>query len=207
MTTANNITQNNITYSEIRDFTKLAAMKVLGFWIYILSDCILFSALFTTFIVFHTSYAGGPSGHALFKLPNVFIETAILLTSSFTCGIAVLASNRSKKLMTIIALLITLLLGLAFVCIEISEFSDLIKQGNGPDRSAFLSSFFTLVGTHGLHISIGMLWIVVTIGQILWKGLSLISRARLVLFSIFWHFLDLVWIGIFTIVYLWGSMQ
>jgi cytochrome o ubiquinol oxidase subunit 3 len=178
--------------------------KTLGFWIYLMTDCVLFAALFATYAVLHTSTFGGPSGHTLFDPPFVLAETIILLTSSFTIGLAILSSRNSKKNATIIWLCVTFLLGASFLAMELTEFSSLVSDGNGWGRSAFLSAFFTLVGTHGLHITIGLLWIGVMIYRILASNMKAIDIRRLALLSLFWHFLDVIWICIFTVVYMMG---
>ena len=178
----------------------------LGFWIYLMTDCILFASLFATFAVLRNSTAGGPAGHDLFGLPFVLTETLLLLTSSFTCGLGVLAakSGNAKHVMGWFG--ITFLLGLAFLGLELSEFSNLAQKGNSWSKSAFLSSFFTLVGTHGLHITVGLLWMAVLMQKIIKNGLTKTIIKRLALLGLFWHFLDIVWIFIFTIVYLMGVM-
>ena len=178
--------------------------QVLGFWLYLMSDLIVFATLFATYVVLGHNYAGGPTGKDLFDLPRVLLETMLLLLSSASCGLAMLAMNDGKKQLLLTWLAVTFLLGLGFVLLEANEFSNMIRAGNGPERSGFLSSFFTLVGTHGTHVSFGLLWIAVMMGQIAVKGLTSRVRARLMRFSMFWHFLDIVWIGVFTIVYLMG---
>ncbi|CAF23915.1 cytochrome o ubiquinol oxidase subunit III [Candidatus Protochlamydia amoebophila] len=175
-----------------------------GFWMYLMTDCLLFATLFCTYAVLHKSTFGGPSSHELFQLPTAFIETLILLLSSMTCGLSMLAAVKSQKKYVIGWLIITFCLGSSFLFLEIQEFSLLIREGNGFDRSAFLSSFFTLVGTHGLHITFGLLWMIVMIAQVIYQGITLSTFRRLALFSLFWHFLDLIWISIFTFVYLLG---
>lgn len=177
---------------------------VLGFWMYLMSDCILFGTLFATYAVLHTSTFGGPSGKDLFSLSTAFIETMILLLSSVTCGFAVLASIKRTKTEVLGWLAATFALGAVFISLELHEFYELASEGNDWTRSAFLSSFFTLVGTHGLHVSVGMLWIAVMLYQVAYTGITAITFKRLVLFSMFWHFLDLIWIFIFTFVYLEG---
>lgn len=177
---------------------------VLGFWMYLMTDCILFATLFTTYAVLHNNTFGGPTSRDLFSLSTTLIETLILLFSSVTCGLSVLATLRKNNTQAIGWLIITLVLGAAFVAIEWAEFTQLVHEGNSWRRSAFLSSFFTLVGTHGLHVSIGLLWIVVMIVQLAVEGITINTFRRLVLFSMFWHFLDLIWIFIFTFVYLMG---
>ena len=183
-----------------------AGTAALGFWIYLMSDCILFAALFATFVVLSDATAGGPKGKDLFDLPNVLLETLSLLGSSFACGMAMLACARRRASEVLVWLLGTFLLGLAFIGLELNEFHRLVAQGAGPGRSAFLSAFFTLVGTHGLHVSAGLLWLVVLLAQVKQWGLTNVSRMRLMCFSLFWHFLDIIWIGVFTIVYLMRSM-
>jgi len=176
----------------------------LGFWIYLMSDCILFAAVFATFAVLRNATAGGPSGHDIFDLKYVAVETACLLVSSFTYGMAMICMGKQQKNAVLAWLVVTLALGLTFMGMEIHEFGDLIHEGFGPDRSAFLSAFFTLVGTHGLHVTSGMVWMIVLISHVLHRGLTPANQTRLMCLSMFWHFLDIVWIGVFTIVYLLG---
>jgi len=175
-----------------------------GFWLYLMSDCILFATLFATYAVLHHNTAGGPSSRELFNLPYVLTETLILLTSSFTCGLAMWIARHQQKKSAIALFSLTFLLGAVFLWLEINEFTHLVRDGNSWQRSAFLSSYFTLVGTHGLHITVGLLWILVMIGQTLFDGLSSPVLKRLMCLSLFWHFLDVIWIFIFTIVYLMG---
>ncbi len=180
--------------------------KTLGFWIYLMTDCILFAALFATFAVLRGNTNGGPGGLELFDLPFVLVETLVLLTSSFTIGMALLGSVRGYKKQTLVWLFITFALGIVFLSLELSEFTKLVVEGNGPQSSAFLSSYFTLVATHGLHIAIGLLWMAVAIVR-LWRfNFRKTDINRLALLGLFWHFLDVVWIFIFTIVYLIGGM-
>ena len=176
----------------------------LGFWIYLMTDCLLFATLFLTYAVLQRNTFDGPSSLDLFQLSTAFIETMILLCSTVTCGLAMLSAMKSNKTHIIGWLTLTLLLGSAFIAIELTEFADLVHEGNSWSRSAFLSSFFTLVGTHGLHVSVGLLWLIVMIGQIFFNGVTTETFRRLAIFSLFWHFLDLVWIFIFTFVYLMG---
>jgi cytochrome o ubiquinol oxidase subunit 3 len=183
-----------------------AANHAFGFWVYLMSDLILFSALFATFAVLEHNYAGGPTGHELFRLSYIFGETMLLLLSTTTCGLAVLAMRDGKKSSVLIGLSVTFLLGFGFIVMEVHEFYHLILDGNGPDRSGFLSSFFTLVGTHGVHVTFGLIWIAVMMGQVITKGLTTPVQSRLIRWSLFWHFLDVVWIGIFTFVYLKGVL-
>jgi cytochrome o ubiquinol oxidase subunit 3 len=179
---------------------------VFGFWVYIMSDCILFASLFATFAVLRHNYAGGPTGQDLFDLSKVFGETLLLLTSSLTYGLAMLAMIRKNAQQVVAWLGVTFLLGLSFVGMEIGEFHRMILAGAGPDRSGFLSAFFTLVGTHGLHVSFGLLGMVVMMAQVMRKGLSVPVQSRLLRLSLFWHFLDIVWIGVFSVVYLMGVL-
>lgn len=183
----------------------LLSKTTLGFWFYLMTDCILFASLFATFAVLRTATAGGVSGREIFSLPLVLAETVILLTSSFSCGIALVSLKQRNVKRMIIALVVTYALGIAFLTIEISEFLKLIHEGHGPGASAFLSAFFTLVGTHGFHITIGLIWLLVLIGVLARRGLSSKLARQLTLFGLFWHFLDLVWIFIFTVVYLIGA--
>jgi len=176
-----------------------------GFWLFILSDIILFSALFATYATLVHATAGGPSGRDLFDLRNVAIETVSLLLSSFTCGLALIAAQRANMLWTQAWLLVTGLLGLVFLSIELSEFASMIAAGAGPQRSAFLSAFFTLVGCHGAHITAGLLWIGTLMAQIWSKGFAPHIMRRTLCFTLFWHALDIVWVAIFTIVYLMGT--
>ena len=177
-----------------------------GFWVYLMTDCILFAALFATYAVLHDSTYGGPSASEVFSLPFVLIETLLLLTSSFTCGMAMLGaqSNSKKKVITWFA--ITFVLGASFLAMELTEFTRLVHEGNSWQRSAFLSSFFTLVGTHGLHITTGLLWMIILLAPVYRHGLTPTSIKRLACLRLFWHFLDVIWIFIFTIVYLIGAL-
>lgn len=177
---------------------------IFGFWVYLMTDLIIFAALFAAYAVLRGNTFGGPSGGDIFSLQGALAETLILLTSSFTCGLALLAARRGKADQAIAWFGVTFVLGLAFLGFEFSEFSRLIAGGNGPQRSAFLSSFFTLVGTHGLHIAAGLLWMIVSMVQIKLRGTSPFVVSKLERLALFWHFLDIVWIFIFTIVYLMG---
>lgn len=185
-------------HAEVEDRT------LFGFWTYIMTDCILFSILFATYLVLHKNVAGGPSAKDLFDPTYALIETLILLVSSFTSGVAMLAVRTHNKAKLIGWFLVTFLLGAAFVGMELREFAEMVRDGNSWKRSGFLSSYFTLVGTHGCHITAGLLWMVVLMGQVLKRGLDHDVVRRLTLLRMFWHFLDLVWIFIFTIVYLAG---
>ena len=181
--------------------------KVFGFWVYLMTDLIIFAALFACFIVLHENTFNGPSAKELFHLPSVLVETLVLLTSSFTCSLAMFAVNRRSKNWAIIWFMITFLLGASFLYIEISEFVDLVDRGASWQRSAFLSSFFTLVGTHGFHIFVGLLWMVVMMFRIALLPLVEHSVSRIFRLALFWHFLDFVWIFIFTVVYGIGYLQ
>lgn len=175
-----------------------------GFWVYLMTDCVLFATLFATFAVLRNSTFGGPSGSDLFSLPFVLVETLALLTSSFTCGLGLLAARRGDKRQVLILFGITFLLGLFFLTMEVSEFHHLVQEGNSWRRSGFLSAFFTLVATHGLHITAGLLWMVVLMARTLKQGFGRTMVRQFTMLSLFWHFLDIIWIFIFTIVYLMG---
>ncbi|WJH41862.1 cytochrome o ubiquinol oxidase subunit III [Aliirhizobium terrae] len=176
----------------------------LGFWLYLMSDCLIFAMLFATYAVVGRNYAAGPSPADLFDLKLVAINTAMLLFSSITYGLAMLQMERNAKAETLFWLAITGLFGLAFLGIELYEFYHLIHEGATPQRSAFLSAFFTLVGTHGLHVTFGIIWLVVLMAQVKMHGLIPENRRRLMCLSMFWHFLDVIWIGVFSVVYLMG---
>jgi cytochrome o ubiquinol oxidase subunit 3 len=180
--------------------------KTLGFWVYLMTDCVLFATLFATFAVLRTATAGGPAGSDLFDLNFVLIETMILLTSSFTVGLALLAAERGLKGQSLIWLLITFALGATFLGMELWEFNHLITEGHGWQQSAFLSSYFVLVGTHGLHIAVGLLWMGVVMFRLAQRNFKETDVRRLSLLSLFWHFLDIIWIFIFSFVYLIGGM-
>jgi cytochrome o ubiquinol oxidase subunit 3 len=176
-----------------------------GFWLFVLSDIILFSALFASYAVLVHATDGGPSGRDLFDLKNVAIETGALLVSSFVCGLALIAFKRRNMLWTQVWFFLTGLLGFLFLVIELREFATMIMEGAGPQRSAFLSAFFTLVGCHGVHITAGLLWIGTMMAQIRAKGFQPHIMRRVLCLTIFWHALDIVWVAIFTIVYLMGT--
>lgn len=177
-----------------------------GFWIFLLSDIIMFSAFFAAYTVLAGDTAGGPSARQLFDLRNVALETGSLLASSFTCGMASLAVGQRNMRWTQLTLLITGMLGAGFLCLEVREFAGLIARGAGPSRSAFLSAFFTLVGCHGLHVTAGLLWLGTTMAQFLAKGFRQDIRYRFLCFSLFWHALDIIWVAIFSLVYLVGTI-
>ncbi|OGE73782.1 MAG: cytochrome o ubiquinol oxidase subunit III [Candidatus Doudnabacteria bacterium RIFCSPLOWO2_02_FULL_42_9] len=182
--------------------TETHERSLLGFWIYLMTDLLSFGVLFATYAVLSPNTAGGPNAKELFSLPFVLIETLILLTSSFTVGLAMLAVFKQAKQQALIWFGVTFLLGLTFLGMELYEFNNLIAEGASWERSAFLSSFFTLVGTHGLHISVGLLWMAVSMVMIWKRGLTPFINSKLTRLALFWHFLDIVWIFIFTIVYL-----
>jgi cytochrome o ubiquinol oxidase subunit 3 len=190
--------------AEQHEIAELQRKTTFGFWLYLMTDCMLFASLFATYAVLHNNTAGGPGAQDLFEMPFVLTETMLLLTSSFTCGLALLAAHRRETRHVLMWLAITALLGLGFLGMEIHEFAKLVHEGASWQRSGFLSAFFTLVATHGLHITSGLIWAVVLGVQIARKGLYSGSVRRLALFSLFWHFLDIIWIFIFTIVYLMG---
>ena len=176
-----------------------------GFWIFILSDIIMFSGLFAAYAVLSRNTAGGPTGTELFNLRNVFIETMCLLFSSYTCGLGALSAERRQPGRFLVFNALTFALGAAFLIIESTEFAGLVAKGAGPSRSAFLSSFFTLVGTHGVHVTAGLIFLVYMMAQVIAKGLRPHVLRRLLCFSLFWHALDIVWVGVFTLVYLMGA--
>ncbi|HVW58085.1 MAG TPA: cytochrome o ubiquinol oxidase subunit III [Rhizobiaceae bacterium] len=179
---------------------------LLGFWIYIMSDTLIFAVLFATFGVLRDRYAGGPTPQEVLEIPTVALNTAMLLISSITCGFAMLEMVRNRKAATLFWLLVTGLFGAAFVGLELREFFGLVAEGAGPQRSAYLSAFFTLVGTHGTHVTIGIIWLITLMVQIARKGLIHENTRRLMCFSMFWHFLDVIWIGVFSVVYLLGVL-
>lgn len=181
--------------------------SLLGFWIYMMSDALIFAVLFAIYGVYGRSYAAGPSGADLFDLHLVAYATAMLLFSSLTFGMAMIAMEKGRQAVTMAWLALTGVLGVAFLGIELYEFHHLIELGAGPQRSAFLSAFFVLVGTHGLHVFFGCVWLTVLMVQISQNGLIPANRTRLMCLSMFWHFLDVVWIGVFSFVYLIGSMS
>ncbi|MCF3643005.1 cytochrome o ubiquinol oxidase subunit III [Rhizobium sp. TRM95111] len=179
---------------------------MLGFWLYLMSDCLIFAVLFATHGVLGRNYAAGPSPADLFDLGIVAVNTAMLLFSSITYGFAMLQMERNAKMETLVWLGITGVFGAIFLALELYEFTHLIHEGAGPTRSAFLSSFFTLVGTHGLHVTFGMIWLITLMVQVTKHGLSAENRRRLMCLSMFWHFLDIIWIGVFSFVYLLGVL-
>lgn len=188
------------------DHHDTAGTKLFGFWVYLMSDLVIFGSLFATYAVLLRGTADGPTPGEIFELPFILIETFLLLFSSFTYGMAVLAMNAGSVAKVRQWLLITFVLGAAFVGMEVYEFHHLIHLGFGPDKSGFLSAFFTLVGTHGLHVTFGLIWILVMIIQVSKQGLTDVTRPRILCLSLFWHFLDIVWICVFSFVYLMGAL-
>ena len=180
---------------------------LLGFWLYLMSDLLIFAILFATYAVLGRSYAAGPSGADLFDLKLVAVNTGLLLVSSITYGMAMIAMQHGRKAHVLRWLAVTGLLGLGFLSLELYEFAHLIHEGAGPQRSAFLSSFSVLVGTHGLHVAFGCVWLLTLMTQVRRHGLTRENKRRLVCLSMFWHFLDVVWIAVFTFVYLMGVLQ
>jgi len=178
-----------------------------GFWVYLMTDCVLFATLFATYAVLHGNTFGGPGARELFSLPFILAETLILLTSSFTAGLGLLMARAGAKRATIALFAVTFLLGATFLGLELYEFSNLVHEGNSWTRSGFLSAFFTLVGTHGAHITVGLLWMAYLLVKVIRRGLNPANIKRLSLLAMFWHFLDVVWIFIFTMVYLMGAAQ
>jgi cytochrome o ubiquinol oxidase subunit III len=176
-----------------------------GFWIFLLSDIVMFSALFASYAVLMHATAGGPTGAELFNQVSVAIETACLLASSYTCGLMSLAINSRRSLGTYLGAVITFVLGAAFLALEIREFAGMIAIGATPQRSAFLSAFFTLVGCHGLHVTAGLIWLAVMMAQVAIKGFAVNVQRRLLCFALFWHALDIIWVALMTLVYLMGA--
>ena len=188
------------THAEKSDIT------LFGFWVYLMSDCVLFAGLFAAYAVLMNATGVGPSSDEIINLPYVFVETLALLTSSFMIGLSVLAVRANKKTLALWLLGATLALGLSFLGMEVYEFTHLIGEASGPTMSAYLSSFFALVGTHGLHVFAGSLWMIALMARIYMKGLTPGNTRKLMMLSLFWHFLDIIWIFIFTFVYLFGAL-
>jgi cytochrome o ubiquinol oxidase subunit III len=176
-----------------------------GFWIFLLSDIVMFSCFFAAYAVLSGQTADGPRGSELFDLRSVAAETGCLLLSSFTCGLASIAADVREKMLFQLAMALTCALGLAFLSLELREFSSLVARGAGPTRSAFLSAFFTLVGCHGLHVSAGILWLLTMMAQVIAKGFRADIQRRLLCFALFWHALDIIWVAVFSVVYLLGA--
>lgn len=210
MTTATTAVGNDSVYDEFADSHEHhhddGSKTTLGFWIYLMSDCVLFAAVFATYVVLSHSFANGPTSKEIFELPFVLSETFILLLSTFTYGLGSLAMAAGDKKMVLRWMGATFILGAAFLTMEVYEFHHLIAEGHGPQHSAFLSAFFTLVGTHGLHVTAGMGWMIVMMIQVSMRGLTHTNQIRLTCLGVFWHFLDVIWIGVFTVVYLSGAI-
>ncbi|WP_298986890.1 cytochrome o ubiquinol oxidase subunit III [uncultured Roseibium sp.] len=199
------ISSVNALLLEEEEKTSLEAREF-GFWIYLMTDAVIFALLFATYAVLANNSAAGPTSNDVFELSHTALETALLLLSSLTFGFATIVMTLGRSGRVVFWLIVTLLLGVCFLAMEFVEFQGMLEKGAGPEVSGFLSAFFTLVGTHGLHVAFGALGICVMIGQVLIKGLTLPVRSRLVRLGLFWHFLDIVWIGIFSVVYLPGVM-
>ncbi|MPZ34156.1 MAG: cytochrome o ubiquinol oxidase subunit III [Rhodospirillales bacterium] len=189
-----------------REEAETHEQRALGFWLYLMGDAVIFALLFATYAIMIPGTAGGPTGRQLFSLNNAALETLLLLVSSTTFGFASLASRAGKRGAVLGWLAVTFLLGAGFIFLEVREFTGLIARDAGPDRSGFLSAFFTLVGTHGFHVSMGLLWILILSAQVAIKGLTLPVTSRLFRLGLFWHFLDIAWVGIFSVVYLPGLL-
>jgi cytochrome o ubiquinol oxidase subunit 3 len=202
--TAVEAARNRLARQRHRGSAPTRIVVAYGFWIFILSDIVMFSALFAAYAVLSGNTAGGPTGAELFDLRNVFILTMSLLLSSYTCGLGALSAERDQPERFLVFAALTFALGAAFLFIEISEFAGMISKGAGPSRSAFLSAFFTLVGMHGTHVAVGLIWLIYMMGQVVAKGLRPTVLRRLLCFSLFWHALDIVWVGVMTLVYLMG---
>ncbi|MCK7596541.1 cytochrome o ubiquinol oxidase subunit III [Microbulbifer sp. CAU 1566] len=179
---------------------------IFGFWLYLMTDCLLFASVFATYAVLFMNTAGGVSGRDIFELDYVAIETAALLFSSITYGFAMIGAHRQNRAATLGWLAVTFAFGAVFIGMEVNEFHHLIAEGNGPSRSAFLSSFFALVGMHGLHVTAGLIWMAVMMIEVVKRGLGQQTITRLSCLSLFWHFLDIVWVCVFTVVYLMGVL-
>jgi cytochrome o ubiquinol oxidase subunit 3 len=178
-----------------------------GFWVFLLSDIVMFSALFAAYAVLRHASAGGPTGAQLFSQRTAAIETACLLASSYTCGLMSLAIGARRRVATYFFAAVTFLLGAAFLGLEIREFAHMVAEGAGPQRSAFLSAFFVLVGCHGLHVTAGLIWLLVMMAHVAIRGFAANVQRRLLCFALFWHALDIIWVGLFTVVYLMGMNQ
>ncbi|SEG18037.1 cytochrome o ubiquinol oxidase subunit 3 [Paenibacillus sp. UNC499MF] len=184
----------------------LESLRMFGFWIFLITDVILFGTLFATYIVLHGNTNGGPTPAELFEMPGIIAETFILLTSSFTSGLAVLAMNKGNRKGLIGWLAVTALLGASFITLEVTEFVKMVHEGATISTSGFLSGFFTLVGTHGIHVSVGLVWMIALMIQLSRHGINTVTRRKVNIISLYWHFLDVVWIFVFTFVYLMGVM-
>lgn len=197
-------TTTSKSYQHLEYSSEEGAFKILGFWIFLGAEIVLFSTLFATYFVLHGQTAGGPSAKDLFELKGFMMETFLLLTSSFTCGLSTLAMRKNSKTGFLVWTVITLLLGLGFLGLEIDEFATYVSMGAGPTRSAFLSAFFTLVGTHGAHVSLGIVWVISVLIQVMKRGFTPMTARKAFITGLYWHFLDVVWIFIFSTIYLLG---
>jgi cytochrome o ubiquinol oxidase subunit 3 len=193
--------------SHVKHTEESEQTTIFGFWVYLMTDAMIFASLFATYAVLRNNTFNGPSGKEIFDLNFILAETIILLISSFTCGMALISLQNKRKKSLVRWLLVTFVLGLAFLSMELYEFNHLINEGHSWTTSAFLSSFFTLVGTHGLHIFIGLIWILFMLYQIFMKGLKPAVTKRIKMLGLYWHFLDVIWIFIFTFVYLLGAIK
>lgn len=198
--------KDNIVHAE-HAHHDMSKTTIFGFWIYLMSDCILFACLFATYAVLVNATAGGPSGRDIFNLKFILVDTLLLLISAITYGMGMVNMKAGKLGIMNIWLFLTFLLGLGFIVMEFYEFHDLIIEGFSPKRSAFLSSFFALISTHAIHVSVGLIWIAIMIIQTIKCGLTSINKTRLICLSLFWHFLDVIWICVFTVVYLLGMIS
>lgn len=191
-------------YQPMEYSSEEGALKIFGFWIFLGAEIVLFSTLFATYFVLHGQTAGGPAAKDLFDLKGFTMETFFLLTSSFTCGLSTLAMRKKSKTGYLIWTIVTLLLGLGFLGLEISEFANYVSMNAGPTRSAFLSSFFALVGTHGAHVTLGIFWVISVLVQVMKRGFTPMTARKAFITGLYWHFLDVVWIFIFSTIYLLG---
>ncbi|CAH0120376.1 MULTISPECIES: cytochrome o ubiquinol oxidase subunit III [unclassified Paenibacillus] len=203
---AHTISQRHGAEHHEHDHHDQESLKTFGFWLFLITDVILFAVLFATYVVLRNNTSGGPTAAELFQMPMIIAETFILLTSSFTSGLAVLAMNRGSKQGLIGWLAVTAVLGISFITLEVTEFVHLVGEGATISTSAFLSAFYTLVGTHGLHVSIGLIWMIALMIQLRRHGITNVTKRKVNVISLYWHFLDAIWIFVFTVVYLMGVM-
>ena len=207
-----NTATNNLTAEHLIDLPHdehhhdTSSSTTFGFWLYLMTDCLLFASFFATYAVLYMNTAGGVSGKDIFELGFVAVETAALLVSSITFGFAMITAGKGNKNLTLLWLIVTFALGATFIGMEVYEFHHLIEHGNGPQQSAFLTSFFSLVGLHGLHVTAGLIWMSVMMIEVIKRGVGGQTHTRLSCLSLFWHFLDIVWICVFSVVYLMGAM-
>ncbi|WP_040949928.1 cytochrome o ubiquinol oxidase subunit III [Gorillibacterium massiliense] len=203
---SHSVAQEHEVHGHDHGHVNLEALRIMGFWIFLVTDCLLFGSLFATYVVLQLHTNGGPGAKELFEMPGVIAETFILLTSSFTGGLAVLGMQAGKKNQLIGWLVVTAALGLCFIGLEVTEFVKLVNEGHTIASSSFLSAFFTLVGTHGVHVSIGICWMIALMIQLKRRGITPATRRKVTIVSLYWHFLDVIWIFVFTVVYLMGVM-